>query len=180
MIKLQIKAFLKEKIRCTAKNIAVWLILAVVICGFAHPYYVSVTELKHDPAKKSLQVSCRMFTDNIESALKKIYSKNVDLLNPKDRKEPEQLLADYISKHLSVTVDGKKVKFVFVGYEKEEEAIWCYLEAAKVNKPKKIVIENSLLYEFLPAQINMMHVTVNDKRQSTKVSNPDKKAEFLF
>jgi hypothetical protein len=180
MVKLGIKALVATYFRYTAKIVAVWLILAAVFSAFTHPYYISVTEVKHDAAKKSLQISCKMFTDNIENALKKIYAKNVDLLNPKDRKEVEQLLSDYISKHFSLIADGKKIKFNFIGYEKEEEAIWCYLEAVKVSTPKKISIEDGLLYEFLPDQINMVHVTVNEKRQSNKVGNPDRKMEFVF
>jgi|ERR1700741_19400 len=180
MIKLNIKMLRTGNFRCTAKFIAVWLFLAVLFSGFVHPYYVSVTELKHDAAKKTLQMSCKMFTDNIETALKKINNKNVDILNPKDKKEVEKLLEAYIAKHLVIFVDGKKIKFTFIGYEKEEEAIWCYLEAAKISKVKKVIAEDGVLYEYLPDQINMMHVTVNEKRQSNKVSNPEKKMEFAF
>ncbi|MFL5752634.1 MAG: DUF6702 family protein [Bacteroidia bacterium] len=179
MIKLQIKGERGKKIRCTAKFIAVWLFLTVVSSGFVHPYYVSITELKHDAKKKSFQLSCRMFADNLESALKQIYLKNIDLLNPKDVKEADKLLSDYIAKHLLVSADGKTLKFTYIGYEKEEGAIWCYLEAKQSVKPKKVSIENSLLYEF-KEQVSIMYVTVNEKRQSAKVTNPDKKAEFSF
>ena len=145
-----------------------------------HPYYVSVTELKHNKASQSIEISCKMFTDNVEDALKKLYNKHLDLLHPKNKQEADSLITVYVTRHLSIKIDGKILQASFLGYEKEEEAIWCYFEIKNVKQAKKINIENSLLYEYLPSQMNMMHVTVNEKRQSIKLNNPDTKAEFLF
>ncbi|MEO8760164.1 MAG: DUF6702 family protein [Bacteroidia bacterium] len=176
MIKLNNKFTLKNGLTSTVVFACLWF----VSVAFVHPYYVSVTEIKHNAVKKTVEISCRMFTDNIENAIEKLNKTQLDLLHPKDRNEANKLLLDYINKHLVIKVNQKIITFKFIGYEKEEEAIWCYLEADNIENVKNILIENSLLYDFLPAQINMMHITVNDKRQSTKVTNPEKKAEFNF
>jgi hypothetical protein len=39
---------------------------------------------------------------------------------------------------------------------------------------------NDLLYEYLPQQMEIMHVTVNGERKSSRLNNPDSKAEFTF
>ncbi len=168
---------MQPKLRYTVFFAFVWSIL---LSSFVHPYYISVTEIKHNRAAQSIEISCRMFTDNIEDALKKIHKKPLDLLHPKDKKEADDLISNYVSKHLLIKADDKTLQPVFIGYEKEEEAIWCYFEIKNVKQPQKITLENSLLYDYLPDQTNMIHVTVNEKRQSTKLNNPDKKAEFLF
>ena len=145
-----------------------------------HPYYISVTDIKYKEKEKSLQISCKLFTNDLENALKKIYKKPIDVLHPKDKAETEKLLFDYISKHLQIKVNGKLQNLVFIGYEKEEEAVWTYLEVKNVALPKTMHIENSLLYEYLPQQLNMVHTEMRDKKQSSKVTNPDKVLEFTF
>lgn len=154
-----------------------FLLMGLLLCAF-HPYYVSVTEIKSDPKKKTLEISSRMFTNDLEDALRKLSKKQVDLLHPKDKKETDRLVADYLQKHLEVKVNGKAITYNFLGYEKEEESVWCYMEAANVPAVTKIEVENAILYDFLPAQINMAHFIEGEKRQSGKVSNPEKKLVF--
>jgi hypothetical protein len=79
-----------------------------------------------------------------------------------------------------VKVAGKLQTLNFIGYEKEEEAVWCYLEIKNAEMPKLITVENTLLYDFLPAQMNMVHAEVKGKKQSSKVSNPEKDLVFEF
>ncbi|HEY1038707.1 MAG TPA: DUF6702 family protein [Bacteroidia bacterium] len=161
----------------------IWFVCAIglLLCSFMHPYYISTTEFNFNNAGKTVEITCRMFTDNIEDALEKTYKKEIDILHPKDKKEVGKLLADYINNHLKVKINNKDYPFTIIGYEKEEDAIWTYLEIKKDLKPKSIIIQNTLLYEHLPAQVNMVHVTVNGSgRQSSKVTNPDKEIKFNF
>ena len=161
------------------KNILCCTLLWVLLSSF-HPYYISVTDVKYNEQEKTLQISCRTFTDNIEDALEKIYKKQLDVLHPKDKKEMDELLADYLAKHVKIKVNGKWQTATFIGYEKEEEAIWSYLEIKNVEVPKSIGIENTLLYEYLSQQINMVHTEVKGKKQSSKVTNPEKDLVFEF
>jgi hypothetical protein len=121
-----------------------------------------------------------MFTDNIESTLKKIYKKPVDLLHPKEKVIEEKLLAHYIINHLKIKVNGKLQILNFIGYEKEEDAVWSYFEVKDVALPETLQIENNLLYEYFPEQINMVHTEANGKKQSSKVTNPEKEINFSF
>jgi hypothetical protein len=45
---------------------------------------------------------------------------------------------------------------------------------------KKLDVIDSLLQDFTSDQINIIHVTVNGKRQSTKLDYPEKAASFTF
>lgn len=160
-----------------------WFVCAIglLLCSYIHPYYISTTEINFNSTTKNVDITCRMFTDNLENALEKTYKKEIDILHPKDKKEVEKLLLDYINNHLKLKINGQGYTFELVGYEKEEEAIWTYLEIKKEFNPKTVTIENTLLYEYLPAQVNMVHATVNGaNRQSSKVANPDKEINFIF
>ncbi|MDP2386543.1 MAG: hypothetical protein Q8M29_09240 [Bacteroidota bacterium] len=160
-----------------------WFVCAIglLLCSFMHPYFVSTTEINFNSAGKTIEITCRMFTDNIEDALEKKYKKGIDILHPKDKKEVEKLLHEYINDHLKIKINGQVYAMEIIGFEKEEDAIWTYLEIKKDLLPKKVSIENTLLYEHLPKQVNMVHVTVNGaNRQSSKVTNPDEEINFNF
>jgi len=153
------------------------LLLAGIFLSF-HPFYLSVTELSYNPVEKKLQISCKLFTDDIENTIRKSSKSYVDLLNPNNKSNSEKLLIDYIQKHLTIRSDDKPIPYRFLGYEKEEEAIWCYFESEEIQTPKKLDINNSLLYEYLPEQFNIVHVNVSGNRQSSKVNNPESKLSF--
>jgi hypothetical protein len=83
-------------------------------------------------------------------------------------------------KHISFNVDAKPVPFRYVGYEKDKESVYCYLELLNVPAIKKLVVTNTILYDFKKEQINIVHVMVNGKRESTKIDYPQNQANFSF
>ncbi len=143
-----------------------------------HPFYLSVTDLKYDAKTKTLQTSVKLFTNDLEEALKKIYKRPVDLINGTDKEGINKLLLDYVQKHLSVKIGGKVQKFDFVGFEREEEAVWIYLECKNCPAPKKVEIENTLLYDYIRGQISIVNFEVNGLKKSSKATNPEKKIFF--
>ena len=150
------------------------------LCSFnlKHPYYLGVSELKYIDKQQTINVSIRLFTNDLEVALKKTTAQKIDLINPTDKAQIDSLLFNYIKKRFNVIVNTSPSKLRYVGYEKEEESIWTYLEIAQATEPKKITVENALLFDFLPQQINIVHVDVNTVKKSTKLINPNKIAYF--
>jgi hypothetical protein len=145
-----------------------------------HPFFVSLTEVHHNEKAKRLEVSCKLFSNDLEAALEKNYHTQLDILKADQKARIEPLIQDYLNKHFQVLVEGKPVTFRFLGYENEEDATWCYLEAVKVNQVKRLQVKNDLLFAEHPTQTNMLHVTVKGRRQSTKLDNPESQASFKF
>lgn len=145
-----------------------------------HPFFVSVTQIEENQSERILEVSCKIFTDDFEKTLRSHYDRHVDLLNPKDRAAMNELVDDYIKKHLAISVDGKKVSLQFVGYEQMEEGVQCYFQVNDVTVNKTISVFNNLLFEYKPGQTNIVHVTVRHTRKSYQLVNPEIKATFNF
>lgn len=145
-----------------------------------HPFYISVTEVNHNAKEKTLEISCKMFLDDFEKTLRDVTKTEVDLNNIKDKAKVEKLISDYINSHLQLKVDGKAVALQFVGFEKESEAAWCYLQVNNVPSVKQLEIKNTLLFEEFDSQISIMHVTVNGTRKSTRLNKPESVAKFDF
>ena len=146
-----------------------------------HPVYVSVTEIEYNPTDKSLEIICRVFTNDFEATLKKeTPGSKIDLLASDQKKKMEQIVATYLSKHLKIAIDGKWRQMDWVGYEQQEESIASYLQVTGVDGFKKIMVKDDILYEYKNEQISLIHLTVKGKRKSTKLNNPDSVANFEY
>jgi len=152
-----------------------------MICSFAkHPFYLGVTDIKYNAKEKTLQSSVKLFTNDLEEALGKLYKQKVDLINGQDKEKLNSLLSDYLKSRLIVKVNGKLQLFTFLGFEHEADAVWMYLEFKNCPTPKKVEVSNSLLYDFVKTQTNIVHCEVNGNKKSAKVSNPEKTLIFQF
>lgn len=145
-----------------------------------HPLYIAVTEINLNPSDKTLEVSCKMFSDDLEQILEKNNHAQLDIASEKDKASFDKYIPAYVKNHLSISVDGKPVALSYLGFEKEKESAYCYFQVENISSLKKIDVNNSLLYDYTTEQINIIHVTVNGRRQSTKLDCPAKQASFNF
>lgn len=145
-----------------------------------HPFYVTVTEIEHNSKAQTLEISCKIFTDDFENTLRNHYSGKIDLINPQNTEAVSKIVKDYIKKHLKINVNGVNTELSFIGYENKEEGIISYFECKNIREVKAIEITDNLLYDYKPEQISIIHVTVNGKRKSTKLVNPEEKVFLEF
>ncbi|HJW18299.1 MAG TPA: DUF6702 family protein [Flavisolibacter sp.] len=145
-----------------------------------HPFYISVTEINQNTKDKTLEISCKLFAEDFETTLNKDYKSAVDFSDGKNRALIDKLVQDYMHNHLSILVEGKPVKLSYVGFEKDKESAYCYFQVEGVTSFKKLEVVNSLLHDFNDGQINIVHVVVNGRRQSTKLDYPTTRASFTF
>jgi len=157
------------------------IFFALITVGVSsHPVFVSVTEIEHNLSTRTLTVSCKVFTDDLEKALRQNYSIKIDLADAKLKAAMNPLVDGYIKKHLSIIADDKRVNLQFLGFLQQEEGIISIYEVKNISAIKKLDVENDILYENQPAQTGIIHVMVNGVRKSSRLDNPDKKASFLF
>jgi hypothetical protein len=155
-----------------------WLFLGYV--ALVHPLFVSVTEINHNAQEKTLEISCKAFTEDLEKAIEKTSKVKLDLFNSKDKAAAEKAINEYVSKHLQLKADGKSLQLQFVGFEREGDAIWSYFQVNNIPTLKKIEISDNILFEASDEQINLLHVTVNGNRKSTKLDYPNAHVLFEF
>lgn len=148
--------------------------------GAPHPIHMSVTEVNHNAADKTLEISCKIFTDDFEKVLAQNYKVKVDLTNPPDKAAMEKLVNDYVHKHLALQADGKAVNFTMLGFEKDQDVVYSYFQAENVPSVKTVSLINTLMYDLFTDQISLMHITVGGKRKSGKLDYPGKEASFGF
>jgi uncharacterized protein DUF6702 len=155
-----------------------WLFLAYV--ALVHPLYVAVTEINHNAQEKTLEISCKTFADDLGKAIEKSANVKIDLFNIKDKAAAEKAITEYFRKHLVLKADGKAVQLELIGFERESEAVWSYFQVTNISSVKKLDVTNNILFEASNDQINLLHVTVNGNRKSTKLDFPNTHASFDF
>ena len=107
-----------------------WLLVPFVWLSLGakpyHPIFVSVTEIEHNAKDKTLEVSCKIFTDDFEKALRNAYKTKVDLQDDKIKPAMDKLVNDYVQKHLKINIDGRLVTLKYLGFERIDEGIYSY------------------------------------------------------
>ena len=165
-----------------------WLLLSIfpfsVMMGSGfqglHPFHVSVLEINHNATDKTLEISCKIFTDDFEKVLAKNYNTKVDLINPPNKAAMDTLVKKYLFSHLSIKANGKPVSFSYIGFEDDKEAAYGYIEVENVSSVAKLDIATNMMYDMFEDQVNIMHVIVNGNRKSTKLNFPDTEATLNF
>lgn len=147
---------------------------------WAHPFYVSVTTIEQSRDKTSLEISSRIFFDDLEVALKDEFGGKTDLVKAEYGDRNSKLIGQYFGRHFRIKVDGKPVPTEFLGFNIEGEAAWCFLEARGITSVQKVEVYNSLLYPSFKEQIHIFHLNINGKKKSTKLNNPEAQAKFEF
>ncbi|WP_343531062.1 DUF6702 family protein [Pedobacter sp.] len=145
-----------------------------------HPFHVSNTEVSYNTKSKSLEITCRIFTDDFENVLNKRFKSKIDLYTKSQVKEMNAFVKSYLEANLKFMVDGKAVKYNYLGFENDHEATNVYLEIGNSPSFKTLGVDNSILYDLFEDQMNILHVEKNGNRKSTKASFPERKMGISF
>jgi len=145
-----------------------------------HPFHVSNTEVSLNAKSKSLEITCRIFTDDFENVLTNRFKSKMDLYAKSQEKEMNAFVKSYLEANLKFVIDGKAVKYNYLGFENDHEATNVYLEIGNSTSFKMLSVTNSILYDLFDDQMNILHVEKNGNRKSTKASFPERKMNVLF
>lgn len=159
------------------------LLFSVVLLGIAylHPFHVSVMDAEYNAERQTLQVSHRLFLDDLEVGLKDFHGLDyIDTTEPEDPKRLDSLIASYLKAKVFFVVDDQDKSFQYIGSELEGDARWCYYELNSIENLKSIAITNVALMDVFEDQQNIVHVKVDGKMQSYKLDKGDKVKTFNF
>jgi hypothetical protein len=146
-----------------------------------HPLHLSVTDVEYDELNKTLKFTSRLFVDDIEKEIRTTLNEPyLDITNPTGNRSTNEIIAPYIKEKYKVFVNGKEEVINYLGHELEDEAIYCYFEIDKVEMINDLTIENSILLDYYDDQVNMVHLKVDGKLRSTKITPEKRQGMFEF
>tara|TARA_B100000212_G_C27250954_1_gene480197 strand:- start:357 stop:839 length:483 start_codon:yes stop_codon:yes gene_type:complete len=149
-----------------------WFVLAKLY--LLHPFHVSICDVTYDSNDKHLKISVRLFADDLEIGLSD-YTNTPDLnISELDSTKLNILLNTYLLENLHFTINKKKLPIHYLGSQKEDNGIWCFLENENLNPFNEISIFNSLLIDFFSDQENLVHFRKNKTVKSLRLNQENK------
>lgn len=137
---------------------ALWAFLSL-----AHPFFISLTEMRYNANSKKMELAQKIFWDDLEVALSKEAGVAVDFLKPKDKAKLESLVEAYLLHHTQVWVNGKLISLNYLGHEVEEDAAWFYFESSTTSMPKTVEVKSTVLLRDFDGQQNIVHIYYQSK-----------------
>ena len=150
-----------------------------------HPFHVSVCTIFYSEDEKSLQMTHKIFADDLENTLNNAGYRPpdggyIDILNPTDRKFLDETIEKYLRAHFSVMLNGEQPSMHYLGYEQEGMALWCYMEIADVEIIETFKIKYTVLLEQFNDQINLVHVNYKGAIKSMRLDHEQESEEVIF
>jgi hypothetical protein len=135
-----------------------------------------VADIHYRENRKSLEIMLRIFVDDLELSIRNLrLEPELDILYPQNGLSTQDMVVPYLKDRFKIYLDGKAQTYNFLGFEMEGEAMVCFIEVEKVKKWQQIKVHNSIITETYDDQNNLVHVTVNNKVKSMRLTrqNPD-------
>lgn len=147
------------------------------LMGSSHPFFVSITEVEYSSKTKELGIATKFFPDDLEEALRKFTGKKYDIISGEKKGNGEAINA-YFQKHVQVRINEKPRELQFLGYEIDKEVVWVYYNAKKISGLRAIEVISTLMYDYKAEQTNIIHIKIDEKRQSFKLNAPSQSARL--
>lgn len=145
-----------------------------------HPLHVSTTEADYNASTKTIEITCKLFSDDFEDALSKTNTQKIDLSKASMKPSMDKIVAAYLLKNLKINIDGKIRTVKYIGFENDREATNVYLEIENVSALNTAEIYDTILYDLFTDQMSIIHVVKNGKRISDKIVYPNKVVAVKF
>ena len=125
-----------------------------------HKFYVSLYQVNYAPEKKMLQITARLFIDDLNTTLAKKYQKKINLGSEKETEEELNLFKKYFNEKFYIKVNGQLKPIQFLSKEMEGDVLICYFSIKETHKVNTLEIYNEVMTEENSEQQNIMHFNV--------------------
>ncbi len=151
------------------------LIVALLVGSVAlqaHAIYVSVANVSFQPAEKELKIQVRMFSDDLEAALKQRFPEMVT--------QSDSLLGIYLAEQFRIKADGKSSSVAFLRKSIDADATVCELICPVSNPPSHLRITNKVLMNAIEAQTNIVRIRIGKQKKVLNLTSglPYDEVEF--
>jgi hypothetical protein len=127
---------------------------------------VAIYQINYVPQKKMIQITTRIFSDDLNDALEYKYEKKTYIGTKKESPEDVELLKKYLAEKFTLKVDGQLKTMNFLSKEIENNVLICYLNIKDISKVKNIEVQNSIITEIYPEQQNIIQSKLNGEKDS--------------
>ena len=141
---------------------------------------MAIFKVNYAPEKKMLQITSRIFIDDLNLALEKKYGKKTNLGLEKETVEDLNLLKKYFNENLIIKVNGQSKPVVFMSKDVEGDILISYCRVSDVAKLQSAEITNTVLTHWNSEQQNILHCTAFGEKKSLLFTASNKTEVLKF
>lgn len=157
------------------------LFITISLCSFStHKYYLSLTQIKFKPEVKAVQIIINVFMDDIETALNKDYSIDLQLTTKKELQNNDVYFEKYLKEKLHFKIDGIAKEYNYLGKEYDGDLVYFYLEIEEIKSVNSIDISNKILTAHFPEQQNLIKSKIGNKHKSVLLTKNESQSTLKY
>lgn len=136
--------------------------------GMAHKFYLSVTQIGYNNQANSLEITSRVFADDLNQLMRIRYGIEAQLETPTQHPMAATYLEAYWAQKFTITVNEQPITLKVLGVKKDQDMLICFIEGKGVSltAPTNIVVQNKILTDLFEDQQNVVHLKVKGLKKS--------------
>ncbi len=152
-------------------------ILFLSLSAFAfHKFYVGVFQVEYAAEKKMIQITSRIFIDDLNNAMEKKYHKKTFVGTEKETQADLDLFKKYLAENFTIKINGLTKPITFLSKEVEAgDVMVCYSRIKEIDKFKTIEISNTILVDWNDEQQNITHISAFGTKRSVLFTESSRK-----
>lgn len=157
-------------------------ILFLSLSSFAfHKFYMGVFQVNYAAEKKMIQITSRIFIDDLNKGIEKKYNKKSFVGTDKETQADIDLLKKYLSENFIIKVNGQSKPITFLSKEVEaDDVLVCYSRIKDIEKFKTLEISNTVLIDWNAEQQNITHITAFGTKKSVLFTESSRKEVLKY
>lgn len=141
-----------------------------------HKFYMGIFQVHYVAEKKMIQITSRIFVDDLNKAIEKKFQKKTFLGTDKESPEDIELLKRYLTENFTIKVNNQPKLITFLSAEREaDDVLVCYSRVTAIGKFKTLEISNSILLDWNADQQNITHISAFDTKKTVLFTDSSRK-----
>lgn len=155
---------------------------SVLFCllNLTHKFYVSVNQIFFNTDKNRIEITNRIFIDDLNASLRLIQNDNFEIEDMTEYSDSYKVFYNYYQSNFNIKINNKECLILIKSFEIENDVFVIYALIDKVSKIKSFELENNLLFELYPSQQHINHIDINNSKKSTLLDNQSRKTLLKF
>jgi hypothetical protein len=145
-----------------------------------HKFYVGVFQVDYFKEKKAVQITARLFIDDLEKALYKKYNKHFYISTKEEIIDANSYISKYLEEKLKIRINNKIQTIQFLTKEQEDNIVICYLKINFKDKIKELDITNNVLSDIFNEQQNLVHLNINGNKKTILFTNTETNQKLKY
>jgi hypothetical protein len=130
----------------------------------AHPFYVSIATLHYNQESRALEITLKVFTDDLEASIKNLTKKTLNLGFDNQLKDSKSILETYCTETINISNSNKTQIMNFLGFENEDDVTYLYFEVGDISAP--LDVSCTFLTETFDEQVTIFNLECGEEKKT--------------